>query len=175
MFWFFFTTLVSFQTFPVSLASNCFFFKIASIIWKSLIARVQKPRLGVRFFAPSYRKNDLKIKFFDFFTTLVSFQTFPVSLAPNCFFWKIARIIWKSVIARDQKLRLKHLCGVATGNNELLQIRRFRWFLVCFRRFLAYFSNFLQHLTFFSPFRQFALISGVFWWIFAYLAALGVL
>ena len=39
-------------------------------------ASVQKPRLGGRFFPPSYRKFDLKMKVLDFRTTFVSFQNF---------------------------------------------------------------------------------------------------
>ena len=38
---------------------------------------------GGRFLAPSYRKKDLIIIFFDIFSSFVSPQRFPVSLAPN--------------------------------------------------------------------------------------------
>ena len=48
-------------------------------------AGAQKPRLGGHFSAPSYKKFDLKMKKFDFFTDFVSFELFPLYLAYSYF------------------------------------------------------------------------------------------
>ena len=56
-------------------------------------ARVQKPRLGGRFFPPSYRKFDLKMKVLDFRTTFVSFQNFGFYCKQQVFFGEIAYIV----------------------------------------------------------------------------------
>ena len=95
-----FITSVRYKSFT---CIQLFFWKIESIYRNYFTARVQKPRLGGRFSAPSFRKNDFVKKSFVFFTTLDSFQNFPVSFAFYSFFSKIASINWRYFISRVQK------------------------------------------------------------------------
>ena len=95
-----------FSTVSTLSCTQLFFWEALGLIWRKVRAGAQKPRLGGHFLAPSYKEFDLKIKIWFYCTDFVSFQLFPLYLVHSYFFWEALVLIWRTVRAGAQKLRL---------------------------------------------------------------------